>query len=99
MMINPINGNFSLALSESIKEKDSQAESSSFIDLFKESINKANQLQLGADRVTEEFILGNIDDIHQVTIATEKAQLALNLTIAIQNKVLDAYNEIMRMQI
>src|SRR5690554_3558880 len=98
-MINPINNNFTLSLSESIKESDSQAESSSFVNLFKESINKTNQLQLGADRVTEDFMLGNVDDIHQVTIATEKAQLALNLTIAIQNKVLDAYNEIMRMQI
>jgi len=98
-MINPINNNFTLSLSESIKESDSQAESSSFVNLFKESINKTNQLQLGADRVTEDFMLGNVDDIHQVTIATEKAQLALNLTIAIQNKVMEAYNEIMRMQI
>ena len=42
---------------------------------------------------------GQIEDIHQVTILTEKANLSLQLMISIRNKVIDAYQEISRMQV
>lgn len=58
-----------------------------------------NHLQVEADKIARDFALGKVDDIHDVTIATEKAQLALKLTLAIQSKVVSAYKEIMRMQI
>ncbi|NLJ84776.1 MAG: flagellar hook-basal body complex protein FliE [Halanaerobiaceae bacterium] len=71
----------------------------SFTELLKEKLNEVNELKITADRMTEDFILGRTDNIHQIMIATEKAKLALDLTVAIQNKVVSAYNEIMRMQI
>lgn len=71
----------------------------SFTELLKEKLNEVNELKITADRMTEDFILGRTDNIHQIMIATEKAKQALDLTVAIQNKVVSAYNEIMRMQI
>jgi len=98
-MINPIKNNLNLLVHETSKDNKANIDNTSFIDLLKESINKTNQLQQEANQITRDFALGKIDDVHQVTIATEKAQLALNLTISIQNKVVEAYKEIMRMQI
>ena len=42
---------------------------------------------------------GKIEDISQVTIAAEKASIALQLTMQVRNKVMDAYQEVMRMQV
>lgn len=70
-----------------------------FADLLKKKILEVNELKIDADKVTQDFVLGNFDNIHQVTIATEKARIALDLSTAIQNKVIDAYKEIMRMQV
>lgn len=71
----------------------------SFTEILKEKINEVNQLKINADQITEDFVLGRTDSIHQVMIATEKAKLALDLTVAIQNIIISAYNDIMRMQI
>ena len=98
-MIEPVNGSSEL-LSEKLsvsaqgKEKDK-----SFSQILNNGIKKVNQLQVEADNKSQNFALGKIDNIHDVTIATEKAKLALNLTLAVQNKVLDAYNKVMRMQV
>ena len=43
--------------------------------------------------------MGETDNIHNVMIAGSKANLALQMTIQVRNKVMDAYNEIMNMQI
>ena len=58
-----------------------------------------NQLQIEAENLTNAFASGATDNIHQVLIAAEKADIALQFTLQVRNKILDAYNEIMRMQI
>ncbi|NLN46317.1 MAG: flagellar hook-basal body complex protein FliE [Clostridiaceae bacterium] len=45
------------------------------------------------------LLTGETDSIHSIVLAGEKAEIALQLTLQIRNKVLDAYNEVMRMQI
>lgn len=99
-MIKPIINNLQL-LDKGIDDRHrlDGANNLSFAELLKDNLAKVNQLQQEADKLTQDFTLGKIDNIHEITIATEKAQLALNLTIAIQNKVIDAYKEIMHMQI
>ena len=63
------------------------------------SLNKVNDLQLESAELTNDFATGKTDNIHQVLIAGEKADIALQLTMQIRTKILDAYSEIMRMQI
>lgn len=71
----------------------------SFKELLVEELQKVNSLQKNSEYLNNKLILGEVENIHQVMIAAEKADLALQLTLQIRNKILDAYNEIMRMQI
>ena len=88
---------FSLAINKT--DNKSNNLDSNFSQLLKENINKVDNLQKEANQLTTDFALGKTDNIHQVTIASEKARVALDLTTSIQNKVMDAYEEIMRIQV
>ncbi|HHV99009.1 MAG TPA: flagellar hook-basal body complex protein FliE [Clostridiaceae bacterium] len=70
-----------------------------FSDFLKNELDKANDLIIQSDQLSEDFAAGKTDNIHQVLIAVEKADIALQLTLQIRNKLMDAYNEIMRMQL
>lgn len=69
-----------------------------FASFLKQAIEKVNQSQLEADQYTQQLITGEIDDLHQVMLAAEKANLELQLAVQVRNKVIEAYQEIMRMQ-
>lgn len=69
-----------------------------FSDFLQQALEKVNQSQLEADRLTQLLAAGEVNDLHQVTIAAEKANIYLQLTLAVRNKVIEAYQEIMRMQ-
>jgi flagellar hook-basal body complex protein FliE len=71
-----------------------------FQDFLKEALSEVNDLQLKADSQVVGFASGlsNID-IHDVMIGMEQAHLALQLTIEVRNKMVEAYQEIMRMQL
>ena len=97
-MIESINGNYSITPLEKSAKNDGNNKIS-FSKILEDNLNKVNDLQLKSNEMTEQFALGNIDNVHDVTIAAQKASTALNLTVAVQNKVMDAYNEIMRMQV
>lgn len=71
----------------------------SFADYLNDAIQNVNDLQVEAERLNEAFAMGKTDNIHQVMIASEKADIALQFTMQIRNKILDAYQEIMRMPI
>lgn len=58
-----------------------------------------NRLQIEADEEATKLALGTATDLHRVMIAGERAQLALQLTIAVRNRVVEAYQELSRMQI
>ena len=73
--------------------------SMSFGDVINDAINKVNDLQVDSAQKTEDFISGVSDDIHSVVIAGSKADLALQMTLQVRNKVMEAYKEIMNMQI
>lgn len=70
-----------------------------FSDVLENAIEKVNNLQY--DALNKDVLLstGNIDQMHEVMLSSVKADLALELTIAIRNKALEAYQEIMRMQV
>lgn len=71
----------------------------SFLATFKKAVAEVNDLQVQAEAQARALTLGEVRDLHQVTIATEKASLALGLAIQVRNKILEAYQEIMRMQV
>lgn len=70
-----------------------------FSKLLDNALNKVNQLQVESEKYKMLLSTGEVDNLHDVTIAAEKANIALQLTLSVRNKVVEAYQEIMRMQI
>lgn len=71
----------------------------SFADTLKEAVNNVNQIHLDADKKAQELATGKTDDIAGVMIASEKADIALRTMVQVRNKIIDAYQEIMKMQV
>ncbi|MCL1821101.1 MAG: flagellar hook-basal body complex protein FliE [Oscillospiraceae bacterium] len=69
---------------------------------FSEMFNKALSNVASSDyedKTTNLGLLtGELDNIHTATIAAEKAEIMLNLTVQVRNKIVEGYQEIMRMQ-
>jgi flagellar hook-basal body complex protein FliE len=89
---------FSSPLEKMAKEK--QAKENPLADFKKvitESIGEVNNQLLQADQDTREMIAGK-KDIHQAMISIEQAHISMRLLIQVRNKVISAYEEIMRMQ-
>ena len=96
--INPIKiaDNFKLDQgSKQIEEPNKE----NFSNYFNEKLQEVNQLQKDSQKMTADFAVGKTDNIHQVMISAEKAKIAVNLTTAVQSKAIDAYKEIMRLQV
>jgi flagellar hook-basal body complex protein FliE len=72
-------------------------------DAFKQTLNnfleEVNGLQVEDEQTTEAFLKGEITDLHQVSVAAQKARVSLELLLQIRNKLLESYQEIMRMQV
>jgi flagellar hook-basal body complex protein FliE len=73
--------------------------SGSFATLLQQSLERVNDLQHEADTAARAFALGQAPSVHETMIAMEKADLSLRLTTKVRNKVVEAYQEIMRMQV
>lgn len=70
-----------------------------FADTLKGAIEHLNNVQNQSDQKTRELATGQVDDLHDVMITSQKASITLETTVQIQQKVIDAYNRIMRMQV
>ena len=70
-----------------------------FSELLTKALDKVNDDQINSQNMGEAFMLGEIDSLHDVTIAGMKADLSINLAVEVTNKLLSAYNEIMRLQL
>lgn len=62
-------------------------------------ISETNDYQILADKAQLDFITGKNDSMLSVMLAQEKAYAALNFTVQVTNKIVDAYKEIMRIQL
>ena len=62
-------------------------------------LDQASQLESNANVEAVRLATGDVSNIHQFTAAAAKAQLAVELTSAVRNRAVDAFNEIMRMQV
>lgn len=71
----------------------------SFGTLLQQAVDSVNSAQHDADAAARAFALGQAPSIHDTMITMEKADLSLRLTAKVRNKVVDAYQEIMRMQV
>lgn len=73
-------------------------ESSSFADFLGKALGEVNQLQLDSKDATMKLATGQVEDVAEVMIAS-KAAIALQMTMQVRNKVVEAYQEVMRMPV
>ena len=81
------------------KESDTNTSSISFSDVLGEKIQAVNDKIIKSEETTINFINGEEEDIHNVMIATEEAKGSLQLAVEVRNKLVEAYKEILSMQL
>jgi len=79
--------------------ESSEPGAATFGDFLKDMVKEANSSQLNADNKMQELATGKSKDLHGTVLAMEKADINFRLLTQVRNKVIEAYREIMRMQV
>ena len=93
------NQNQSLIIPNFTDNQTQQSRTSSFGEVLQQSIDQVNRLQLEADAKINDLATGKQTDLHQTMIAVEKASVSFELLMQIRNKVISAYDNLMRTQV
>ena len=83
-------GNLTKKVSDQVK---------SFDETLKEFVSDVNSLQNQATDATNKMISGEPIDVHEVMVAAEKAKTSFELLMELRNKTIDAYRELIRIQV
>lgn len=70
-----------------------------FAAVLKDSIAAVNGAQTAAHSSVERFLSGEAEELHHVALETQKAELSFELFVQVRNKVVQAYQDIMRMPV
>ncbi|SNR89888.1 flagellar hook-basal body complex protein FliE [Anaerovirgula multivorans] len=79
--------------------KANSGSNTSFTNYLADAIHKVNELEKTSKDYSVKLASGELENIHEAMITSHKAEISLQFMMEIRNKVLDAYKEIMRMQI
>lgn len=71
----------------------------SFAELLGKAVGGVDQAMKESGQQIEDFVAGNTDNVHDVMISMQRAQLSFQMMVEIRNKAIEAYHEISRMQI
>lgn len=71
----------------------------SFGGMVQKMLTEANAQQLQADQAVQQLATGQSDSIHETMLAMAKADLSFRMLMEVQGKVVEAYQEVMRMQV
>jgi flagellar hook-basal body complex protein FliE len=69
-----------------------------FGSVLADAIGRVEQFQKNSDTSIAKFLSGEDEEVHKVALATEQASMSLDLFLQVRNKVVSAYQEVMRMQ-
>lgn len=85
--------------SQSIPKPAAENKTEGFGEIFKQALEDVNSAQNKSDKLTNDLVTGKVEDVSEVMIAAQKASLSLQMTVQVRNKMVEAYQEVMRMQL
>jgi flagellar hook-basal body complex protein FliE len=90
------------AMNEAFGSKETQttpSKESGFLDMLKEGIGEVNQQLKASEKASMDLVSGRSSNIHETMLAVSRAELGFNMMVQLRNKALEAYQEVMRMQV
>ena len=79
------------------KEKNIKNDSS-FDNILTKSLKEVNSAQMNADNAVNSLVAGKTENIHETMIQMQKASISFQMMMEVRNKLVDAYNEIIKMR-
>jgi flagellar hook-basal body complex protein FliE len=98
MSISPIGPLQNSKIDQKIETPDKK-NTANFKNTVSNYVNEVNDLQLKAGESIENFATGKVENVHEVMIAMSKAEVSFKFMMETRNKLVDAYKEIMKMQV
>lgn len=80
-------------------DKPKTEQGPTFLDHLKEGVKEVNELNESADKMATDLANGKQENIHETMLRMSEAELGFNLMVQVRNKILDAYQEVMRMPV
>ncbi|MDU5109240.1 MAG: flagellar hook-basal body complex protein FliE [Clostridium sp.] len=80
-------------------ENNKTSSKGSFSNVLKDSLDKLNEKQVQANEITNDFIAGEDVEVHEMLLSMEEAKMSMQLAIQVRNKVVEAVQELTRMQL
>ena len=97
-MTAPISGVQPISIPEIAKPAVSSGQPGQFQQVLSGAIQSLETANNNASDSVRKFLTGENEDLHSTILATQQAQLAFELGLQVRNKVVDAYQEVMKMQ-
>lgn len=95
-----VQNNIETLLAPSVREKEApEGQGKSFGEIMNSAIDEVSRVQQEADRAVRQLAAGKEKDIHNTMIALEKAEVSFQLMLQVRNKIISAYETIMRMNV
>ena len=89
----------SIPVQPSAKPADNGAGATGFGDVLQDALQQVSDLQAQAGDDVQKVLTGEITDVHSAMIAVQKADISFQMMMQVRNKIVSAYQEIMRMQV
>lgn len=82
-----------------LQKQDEGVSGNDFGQVLSDAMNDVNKAQVESNEQIQGMLSGDIQDVHTAMIAVQKADLSFQMMMQVRNKLIDAYQEIMRMQV
>ncbi len=79
-------------------DRMNDGERANFKDVLNSALHKVDNLQSTADKLVLDYSAGKVENIHDVMVAMEKANIGLNAAVEVRNRLMDGYREIMNLR-
>lgn len=96
--MNPLSPTTSPITAPSLAPAAGARRDTNFLDLLSSSIQNVESQAAQSKQAVQQFLSGEAGDIHKVAIASQRAELSAELFMQVRNKMISAYQEIMKMQ-